>query len=204
MACGYNQIFTLQQIFNNKKLKGKLPLVNYREYVGKDGKPHKTTNMQTVTRLVDDTATRTARSFYKPLIHTKSGNEIHIDGNLLTDYDTAYEGIYQAIDGIKQLIRFTANNGEVIRSALKESVRIGKETGQEPKLYLRVGSMLEIEQMDKNQLRSLLNDIMKNIYYNDEYELVQEKFDLPNVRMFTNKPNTPYEQRKQKWERLTR
>ena len=40
--------FTLADIFNNKKLKGKLPLINYAETTDDNGKVHRRTNAKAV------------------------------------------------------------------------------------------------------------------------------------------------------------
>lgn len=188
----YSQVFTLKDIFNNPKLKGKLPLVNYKEKVDEAGKTHRRTNMRTVSAIVYDTAKSAAKPFYKPMQSTKSGNIINIGGNLVGDYETAYEAVYQAIKGSKYLLSFTANAGDMIRSALKEDEKRGTKT----KLYLRAGSMLEIEGMDRKRLIGLMNNIMENLFYSDEFPLTQEKYAVDKVKV---RSSYSYEVRKQKW-----
>ena len=68
MASEYSQIFTLTDILNNKKLKDKIPLINYKEKELENGKISARTNGKTVNRQVFDTATSAARPFFKPLI----------------------------------------------------------------------------------------------------------------------------------------
>ena len=63
MANGYSQIFTLKDIFNNKKLKDKLPLVNYKEKELENGKISQRTNAKTINRFIFDTATSAAGIF---------------------------------------------------------------------------------------------------------------------------------------------
>ena len=52
MANRYSQNFTLTDIFNNPKLKGKLPLINYKERELEGGKISVRTNGKTVNRQV--------------------------------------------------------------------------------------------------------------------------------------------------------
>jgi len=197
MANGYNQQFTLIDIFNNKKLAKKLPLVRYKENVGEDNKVHKTTNMKSVGRLVYETAKSSAKPYYNPFISSKNGNLIIVGGKLTGDYETAYESVYNGIVAQKEMLSFTANNGDIIRNALKESQMIKRQTGQEPKLWLKAGSMLEIENMSKKQIRELVDDVMKNIYYSDNYMNTQKKYDVAKIIV---NGSTNYERRKLLWQ----
>ena len=80
MASEYSQIFTLTDIFNNKKLKTKIPLINYKEKELKNGKVSRRTNVKSVNRQVFDTATSAARPFYKPIRTSRSGDIMIISG----------------------------------------------------------------------------------------------------------------------------
>ena len=51
MAGRYSQIFTLKDIFNNVNLKGKLPLINYKETMLENGKISKRTNVKSFLPL---------------------------------------------------------------------------------------------------------------------------------------------------------
>lgn len=197
MANGYKQKFTLEDIFNNKKLAGKLPLVNYREYI-KDDKMHHRTNMQTLTSLVYNIAKSSAKPYYNPFMPSKNGEIIILGGKLTDDINKPFEAIFQSLMAQKQIMSFTVNNGSMIRSALKESKRIKKETGKEPKLWLRAGSMLEIENMNKRELGWLIDDIMRNVFYNDEYQSTQKKYNVTEIPVFGS---TNYDRRKENWQR---
>lgn len=183
----YMQLFTLADIFNNQKLKGKLPLINYQEKE-KDGKTHRTTSLKSIPSLVYDLSTRAAKPFYSPLKAQKRGDTIIIDGNAQGD---AYLSVYNAIQSARGLMIFTANNAEMIRHALKETAK------DAPKLWLRANSMAQIEGMSKPQLQALMDDIMRNIFYNPEYAKTQKKF---NVKDIPIKSPYNYEQRKERWE----
>ena len=63
MASRFTQNFTLTDIFNNKKLKDKLPLINYKEIEREDGKVSRRTNTKTINRLVFDVSTSAARPY---------------------------------------------------------------------------------------------------------------------------------------------
>lgn len=196
MANRYSQIFTLKDIFNNKKLKDKLPLINYKEIEREDGKISRRTNAKTVNRLVFDTATSAARPFYRPITTTRSGDVMIIGGNLVGDHDAAVDAVYKAIISKRQVISYTANNADMIRNALKETEKNKRMYGNDTRLYLRVQSMAEIEGMNKKQIVALLNNIMENIYYGDNFPETQNKY---GIKDFVVNSPLNYEQRKIKW-----
>ena len=193
---GYSQKFTLLDIFNNPKLAGKLPLIKYREKIGADGKEHRTTDVRSVPMLIFDISKRAAKPFYKPLAAKKKGNTIDIDGTLIGDYDSAYEAVYNEILANRLLLVYTANNADVIRSALKEAQESKRKTGIEPKLYLRAGSMAEIEAMNTRQIQAMLTNVMENIYYSDAYVKTRMKYGLETAPVSGGKT---YEQRQMEW-----
>ena len=199
----YKQIFTLKDIFNNKKLRGKLPLINYKEFEREDGKISVRTSPKSVGRIVYDSAIKGAKPFYNPLMHSKSGDFIEVGGTLVGDFDKAYESVYQSINTNKQIILWTANNVGMIRSALKESEKNKRQYGIEGKLWLRAGSMQEIENMSKPQLQQLLSDIMDNLYYNDNYPATQKKYGVQYMGLMKAPGRTAlydYKERKKIWE----
>lgn len=181
MAGRYSQIFSLTDIFNNKKLKGKIPLINYKEKDLGNGKISRRTNVKTINRLVFDTSTSAARPFYKPLITHRMGDKIEISGNLVGDYDTAVDTIYNALLSQKQVMIYTVNNADIIRSALKEAEKNKRKYGIDSKLMLRAKSMQEIEGMSKRQIQALLSDIMENIYFGDNFPETQKKYNVKEL-----------------------
>ena len=196
MANRFSLNFTLTDIFNNTKLKNKIPLVNYKEKERDDGKISVRTHLKTINKQVYDTATIAARPFYKPLKASKSGNTITISGDLVGDLDEATEAVYGAILAKRQLLMWTGNNGSLIRSALKEAEKNRRNYGINTKLYLRVQSMQEIEGMSNRQIEALLDDIVENIFYSDDFPQTQKKYELD--KLFTSSAYS-YEQRKAKW-----
>ena len=174
MANRYTQNFTLRDIFNNPKLKDKLPLINYKEKELENGKTSIRTNAKTVNRQVFDTATSAARPFYKPIQTIRSGNIMVIQGNLVGDHDAAVDAVYSALNAKRMLLIYTANNADMIRYALKESEKNKRNFGIDSKLFLKVRSMQEIEGMTTRQIQGLLNNIMENIMYGDDFPKTQK------------------------------
>lgn len=198
MANRFSQNFTLADIFNNKKLAGKIPLINYKERVDENGKVSMRTNAKTVNRQIYDTAKKAARPFYKPLIATQSGNTLILDGNTDTDLNSVVDAVYGALIEQRQIIVWTANNADIIRDALKESEKNRRYSGINTKLYLRAQSMQEIEGMSKQQIQALMTDIMENIVYGNDFPKTQKKWEVSEMKV---KSPFNYEQRKQAWEK---
>ena len=195
MANRFSQNFTLTDIFNNKKLKDKIPLINYKEKELENGRISRRTNAKTVNRQVFDTATSAARPFYKPMITTRSGDLMIISGELVGDHDGAVDAVYNALQSKRVLFIWTANNVKMIRDALKESEK-NKNNGVATKLYLRVQSMQQIEGMTKPQIQALLQNVMENIVYGDDFPKTQKKYGVENWNL-SNKFN--YNQLKLRW-----
>lgn len=196
MSNRFSQIFTLTDIFNNKKLKDKLPLINYKEKELENGKISRRTNAKTVNRQVFDTATSAARPFYKPMITTRSGDTMIISGELVGSHDGAVEAVYNALLAKRSILIWTANNADMVRSALKEAEKNKRSGGLGSKLYLRVQSMQQIEGMSKREIQALMSDIMENIVYGDDFPMTQKKFAVDKISV-----DSPfnYEQRKIRW-----
>ena len=197
MANRFSQNFTLVDIFNNKKLRNKIPLINYREKELENGKISKRTNAKTVNRQVFDTAKSSARPYYKPMVARQSGDPLVIGGELVGSLDDAVNAVYDGLMAKKQLLIFTANNADMIRDALKEAEKNRRNYGIQTKLYLRVQSMEQIEGMTKKQLSYLMNDIMENIVYGDDFPATQKKWKVQEMAV---KSPYNYEQRKEKWQ----
>ena len=192
----YSQTFTLKDIFNNKNLKDKLPLINYKEKELENGKVSRRTNLKSVNRQAFDTATSAARPFYKPMLTQRQGDRMVISGNLVGDHDEAVDSVYNALKSIRSMLIWTANNAEMIRNALKESEKNKRNNGIDTKLFLRAKSMKEIEGMSRPQIQALMSDIMDNIVYGDNFPQTQKKF---NAETLPIKSPYSYEQRKRIW-----
>ena len=196
MPSRFSQNFTLTDIFNNKKLKNKIPLINYKEKELENGEISRRTNVKTVNRQVFDTATSAARPFYKPIKTTRSGDTMIISGELVGDHDGAVDAVYNALQSKKSILIWTANNADMIRSALKEAEKNKRVRGINSKLYLRAKSMQQIEGMSNKEIEALMNNIMENIYYGDDFPETQKKYNVPNLDV---KSKYNYKQRKLRW-----
>lgn len=198
MATRYSQNFTLTDIFNNKRLKGKIPLINYKEIEREDGKVSRRTNAKTINRLVFDISTSAARPYYKPITTHRSGNIMVISGNLVGDHNAAVEAVYNALQSQKQVMSYTVNNADIIRSALKEAEKNKRNYGTDAKLYLRAQSMTEIEGMTKREIQALIDNIMENIFYGSDFPETQKKYGVENLPV---KSPYDYKQRQEQWKR---
>lgn len=196
MAGRYSQVFTLTDIFNNKALKGKIPLINYKEKTLPNGKISRTTSLKSINRLVFDTAESSARPFYKPIKTQRQGNIMIIGGKLVGDHNSAVDAVYNALLAQKPVMSYTVNNAQMIRTALKEAEKNKRKYGIDTKLYLRAQSMEEIQGMTKRQIQWLLSNIMENIFYSDNFPETQKKYGVENA--FVQGPYN-YEQRKKLW-----
>lgn len=199
MANRFSQNFTLLDIFNNKKLRNKIPLINYREKELENGKISRRTNAKTVNRQVFDTAKSSARPFYTPMVASQSGDKLIIGGELRinSELEDVVDAVYNGLLAKKQILIFTANNADMIRDALKEAEKNRRNYGIQCKLYLRVQSMQQIEGMTEKQVAYLMNDIMENIVYSDDFIATQKKW---NVQEMAVKSPYTYEQRKEQWQ----
>lgn len=196
MAGRYTQNFSLTDIFNNKKLKDKIPLINYKEKELENGKISRRTNAKTINRLVFDISTSAARPFYKPITTQRSGDTMVISGNLIGDHNSAVDAVYNALLSQKQVMIYTVNNADMIRSALKEAEKNKRKYGINTKLYLRVQSMTEIEGMTTREIQALLNNIMENIVYGDNFPETQKKYGVENLPV---RSPYNYKQRQLRW-----
>ena len=199
MASRFTQNFTLTDIFNNKKLKDKLPLINYKEIEKEDGKISRRTNAKSINRLVFDVSKSAEGPFDKPIKTHRSGDTMVISGNLVGDHNSAVEAVYNALVAQKQVMIYTVNNADIIRSALKEAEKNKRKYGINSKLYLRAKSMTEIEGMTKRQIQALLHNIMENIFYGDDFPETQKKYGVENLPV-----NSPYnyKQRQLNWKNM--
>jgi len=172
----YTETFTLRDIFNNKDLGNRLPMVNYRERRYDGTQVSVRTQMKTVKTQIFDIGISVARGYYKPLEAVKSEDILTLDGNLIGDHDACVEDIYETLKAYRPFLLFTANNGDIIRDAMKESEKGQRRYGIDGKLFLRAQSILEIRGMSLKQLRQFMDDVMGNILFGDNFPETQRKY----------------------------
>ena len=195
---GYTENFTLRDIFNNESLANKLPLVNYREYnvVTREGSSVSTkTEMKTVKRQIFETAKGVAKYYYKPLEVVKSADQIIFGGKLIYDQDACVDEIVSMLQAYKPMLEMSANNGDIIRSALKESEKNARQYGINSKLFLRTQSIMEIKGMDKKRLKEFMDDVMSNILFGDNFPQTQKKYKVYEQ----NYGKKSYDELKKEW-----
>ena len=191
----YSANFTLADIFNNKQLAEHLPFVDYRERKYNGNEVSVRTNMHSVKRQIFDTSIKVARFHYKPLEMTKAGDTLILDGNLITDLDACVNDIYDNLVGFRPFLMFTANNGDMIRSALKEAQKNQRKYGIDSKLFLRAQSIMEIQGMSIDKLRKFMDDVMSNIMFGDNFPETQKKYKVSQLDYGKNN----YEQLRKAW-----
>lgn len=190
MANRYSQIFTLKDLFYNEKLKDKLPYIDY-----KNDKSNDTANKD-INHEILSIATSAATPFYEKLSINMTDGKIEIGGRLVGSHNSAVDAVYNAILSQKDTLSFTAGNADIIKAALKETENNKKNNGISSKLYLRVQSIQQIQGMSKPQLNELMENVLENIFYGDDFPQTQKAFNLENVAV-----NSPfnYNQRKLRW-----
>lgn len=193
MGTLYSNNLTLKDIFTDKKLRGKIPLITVQD------KPNGATRTSTrsVNRIIYDKSVAIARPFYKSFSPSRLANNIYIDGKTDVELDAIVNAVYIGLTSIKSNISYVANNSSVLQSAIKESERNKSKFGIDTKLYLRANSLEQIENMGKRELNTVLNDIIKNIYFGDNFPETQKKFGLDKAFI----QGKSYKERVRDWKR---
>lgn len=190
MATRYSQIFTLKDLFCNKKLKDKLPYIDYKN------NKNPNTESSNIEQQILSIATAAATPFYEKLSVNLANGRIEINGKSSSSIETIADTVYNAILAQKDTLSFSAENLDIIKSALKETDNNKKNNGINSKLYLKVQSIQQIQGMSKPQLKGLMENILENIFYGDDFPQTQKAFNLENFAV-----NSPfnYNQRKMRW-----
>ena len=176
MANRYSQIFTLEDIFSNPRLKNKLPMIRINERETDSGRVSVTSKVKTINAQIFDTSTSAARPFYKPILTRRMGDTLIIGGNLVGDQDDVVDAVYNALQAKRLMLVYTANSADMIRDAMKESAKNKRLYGTNSRLYLRAQSMAQIEGMTNKELQALLNNVMENLMYGDDFPKTQKKY----------------------------
>ena len=193
----YNNNFTLFDIFGNRRLRTKLPMIDI-VFSQKGTGFSWETSTRNMERQVYSVAVSAAKPLYNPLKATHGGSKVVLDGSSELSLTDIQNAVYDTINAQKTMLVWTANNITMIDDAMKSAENDKYFFGNDAKVYLRASSMQEIEGMSNTQLQALMNDIMDNIYYNDTYAVTQEKYGLKNA--IADSP-FDYNQRKQAWQR---
>lgn len=190
----YSQIFTLEDIFSNPRLKKKLPMIRIKEKETDSGSVSVTSKVKTVNAQIFDTSISAARPYYKPLLAHRSGDTLILGGELKGEQEDVVNAVYNALMAQRLTLIYTANNADMIRDAMKESAKNKRLYGIDTKLYLRAQSMAQIEGMTNKEIQALLNNVMENLIYSDNFPRTQKKYGVGDE---TINPN--YDQQRFRW-----
>ena len=193
----YNRNLSLIDIFNDKSLQNKLPLVRYNVYDMGNGEPNIRTRMLTLGSFVYRLAQRGARPYYKPLVTRKFADNIYIGGKLIGGLEEATNSVYETILANKGLLEMTVNQMDMIRDAVKEAEQNKRLYGRESKLYLRVNSTQSIKNLNDRQVNMLMRDIIDNIEYSGNYPKTLAKW---RKLLQIEDKNVNFNRRQRNWE----
>ncbi len=164
----YSNNITLKDLFNNKSIQKKLPLGNYKEQLTYKSLP-KNAQLRIIGNQIKDLTASASTKYYNQAKVTRTNRTIVVSGSLKKSYNSAFNGIYNYIKGKAGLISNMIANNEIIRNAFIEDIQNGKSS----KLYLRIASVNEIKSMNANRLKALMNDIIDNIKFSDNFPKTQ-------------------------------
>lgn len=177
----YSQNFDLIDIFTNKELRGKLPIISYKY---KDGVVR--TRTKSISDYVLWLSRQSARPYYSKMLAYKSDDIITINGIMTGDIDACVDSVYRYLVANKNMLEATANDILLIRDALKEAEYNKRTFGQSTKLYLKQKSIAEIKNLNKRQIMGFIRDVENNIEYSGNYPKTLAKWGKWLLRDDTN------------------
>lgn len=175
----YNKLFTLSDLFNNKELKGVLPQISITE---KTAEGYQYTHSYRVRgfKSVEDEIKMYAKIGAMPYMkNIKTTDEIVVSGTLRKNatIQLAYSSVLSTLQGASASLSLLGSYGDVITDIFKKirkSSRFRKGDKTEPKLYLRINSINEIKYMTEKQKKALINNVVENIYFSDDFKEYRE------------------------------
>lgn len=211
----FNNKFTLDDFFDNEKSilpqikteKNKLRTTERKQYASqlRKEKGEFNLNESIVVDIVSQIAMGGASKHYKDAIMNMAGATININGELKHTHklDMVVEDIYQALITNKGLIKQMIQNYNMLRDAIEFSNKMYKK----PHLYLTLNSKSQLKDLtflySKSAARTkFMTEVMQNIYFNDSFKPIQEKYGVINEKMVRNN-NTlrNYEYEKERWKK---
>ena len=182
----YSNNITLKDLFNNKSIQKKLPLGNYKESL--INKPlSQNAQLRIIGNQIKDLTASASMNYYNQAKVTRNNRTIKVNGTLKKSYNSAFNGIYNYIKGKAGLISNMVVNNEIIRNAFVEDMQNRRSS----QLYLRISNINEIKSINANKLKALMNDIIDNIRFSDNFPETQ--------KMIESKMDNGYLQQKQNW-----
>lgn len=201
----YSRKFTLRDIFNNEDLRKHIPQVKMAKSTNKKEKKGKYDNYTSLVQNVMVYAENTAKGFFSEYKTSLNGDDILIDGKLKENcyVNGIVSNIVAKLESMKEFLASIISNADIIESAISDSIRIKNNSGKEPKLYLRLNDLREIKHMSDTQKKYLIQNIMENIYFNDDFQMTQRNKNLArgNYVISTRNFINSYDSLKTRWER---
>lgn len=201
----YSRKFTLRDIFNNEDLQKHIPQVKMVKNANKKEKKGKYDSYTSLIQNVMVYAENTAKGFFSEYKTSLDGENILIDGKLKENcyVNGAVSNIVAKLESMKEFLASIISNADIIESAISDSIRIKNNSGKEPKLYLRLNDLKQIKHMSDIQKKYLIQNIMENIYFNDDFQMTQRNKNLArgNYVISTRNFINSYDSLKTRWER---
>lgn len=205
----YNKLFTLSDLFHNKELKGILPQISITE-MSKEGFQAKSYRVKGFKSIEDEIKMYCKIGALPYMKNIHINNEIVVSGTLRKNatIQLAYGSVLSTLQGASASLSLLGSYGDVITNIFKKTrksmrYKLGDKT--EPKLYLRITSINEIKNMSEKQKKALINNVVENIYFSDEFKEYREP-SMEKESFIVNNRNTlrGYESLKRDFDRKVR
>ena len=169
----YNKLFTLSDLFHNQDLKGVLPQAK----ISTSKKGYTSVSFKyDIDEII--MYCRIGGMPYMKNIGFSFPNELIMTGELRkhATIQQAYDGVLSTLKGASgslTLLGSYRNEIQDVMRNIRKSDRY-KIDKSEPKLYLRITSLNEIKYMNDKQKQALINNIVENIYFSDDFKEYRE------------------------------
>ena len=169
----YNKLFTLSDLFYNQDLKGVLPQAK----ISTSKKGYTSVSFKyDIDEII--MYCRIGGMPYMKNIEFSFPNELIMTGELRkhATIQQAYDGVLSTLKGASGSLTLLGSYRKEIQDVMRnirksDRYKIDKS---EPKLYLRITSLNEIKYMNDKQKQALINNIVENIYFSDDFKEYRE------------------------------
>lgn len=169
----YNKLFTLSDLFYNQDLKGVLPQAK----ISTSKKGYTSVSFKyDIDEII--MYCKIGGMPYMKNIEFSFPNELIMTGELRkhATIQQAYDGVLSTLKGASGSLTLLGSYRKEIQDVMRnirksDRYKIDKS---EPKLYLRITSLNEIKYMNDKQKQALINNIVENIYFSDDFREYRE------------------------------
>ena len=212
MSRNYTRKYTLDDLFIDSNVN--LPQFNKdkQKLVGKDRKTFinnlksnkkDSLDMNGIVDMIYQLANVGAVNHYKTMSNNVNGTNITINGNLKRQHTLtmAVDDVYLSVASNKGLLKQMISNYNIINDAIELSSNLKVK----PKLYLTLKTKSQLKyysifgSIEKGRA-NLITQVMENIYFNDDFKVIQEKYNIKNKRMILGTHYKNYDRQKMLWE----